>query len=71
MRTLFLTGGGGFIGSHLCARLVEDNRIVVYDNGTRDALRHTNLVDHPNLRYVKGDILDRALLAKSAAGACQ
>jgi len=38
-KRLFITGGGGFIGSTLCARLVEDNEIVIYDNGRRDALR--------------------------------
>lgn len=68
-KRLFLTGGGGFIGSHLCERLVETNRITVYDDGTRDALRYTRLLDHPNLTLVRGSVLDRDLLARSAHGA--
>lgn len=68
-KSLFLTGGGGFIGSHLCERLVETNRITVYDDGTRDALRYTRLLGHPNLTLVRGSVLDRELLARSARGA--
>ena len=57
-KRLFITGGGGFIGSTLCARLVEDNEIVIYDNGRRDALRHTDLAAHKNITLVRGDVLD-------------
>jgi len=31
-KTIFITGGAGFIGSTIIGRLVEDNQIVVYDN---------------------------------------
>jgi len=65
-KTVFLTGGGGFIGSHICARLIEANRLIVYDNGARDALRYTELSRHPNLTRVQGDILDREQLVRSA-----
>jgi nucleoside-diphosphate-sugar epimerase len=68
-KRLFITGGGGFIGSHLCERLVEDNRIVVYDSGLRDALRYTTLPRHPNLTLVRGDLLDKPRLEESARGA--
>jgi UDP-glucose 4-epimerase len=68
-RRIFITGGDGFIGSHVCERLVEDNRITVYSNSSRDALRHTSLRGHPHLKFVQGDILDKVLLAQSAKGA--
>ena len=32
-KTVFITGGAGFIASTLIARLVERNRIVVYEIG--------------------------------------
>jgi UDP-glucose 4-epimerase len=65
-KRVLITGGLGFIGSHLCERLVEANRVTVYDSGLRDALRFTSLEDHPHLRLVRGDIRDRARLLDGA-----
>ena len=46
--TLLLTGGAGFIGTALTRRLVEKNRVRVFDNLRRNALaeagRHTDVV---------------------------
>ena len=39
---VLITGGAGFIGSTLAARLVDDNRITIYDNFARDALSSTS-----------------------------
>jgi nucleoside-diphosphate-sugar epimerase len=69
-KRLFITGGGGFIGTTLCARLVEDNEIVIYDNGRRDALRHTDLARHKNVTLVRGDVLDYESVLKHMQG-CQ
>ena len=33
-KTIFITGGAGFIGSALAGRLVDRNRVVIYDNLT-------------------------------------
>ncbi len=57
-KRIFLTGGAGFIGTSLCARLVENNSLVILDNEHRNALRYTELAAHKNVRYVKGDVLD-------------
>jgi UDP-glucose 4-epimerase len=57
-KTIFITGGAGFIGSTLIGRLVENNRIVVYDNFVRNALKDKLFKSHPNLSIVQGDVLD-------------
>jgi dTDP-glucose 4,6-dehydratase len=67
-KKIFMTGGAGFIGSQLAKRLVEDNRIVVYDNLHRDALRYTNLRSHPNVSFIDGDVLDREHLISEVEG---
>jgi len=38
-KTIFITGGAGFIGSTLAGRLIEDNKIVILDNLSRDSLK--------------------------------
>src|SRR6185312_1741533 len=69
-KTIFVTGGGGFIGSTLCESLVEDNQVVIFDNGHRDALRYTKLADHKNVRFVRGDVLDPQAVDNAIKG-CQ
>jgi UDP-glucose 4-epimerase len=61
MRVL-ITGGAGFIGSHLADRLLErGDDVVVVDNyatGRRD-----NLEEHPQLRIVEGSIAETSVIA--------
>lgn len=64
-KTIFLTGGAGFIGSRLIGRLVEHNRIVVFDNMGRNALSALHYASHRNLEIKIGDVTDAAAL-KSA-----
>jgi UDP-glucose 4-epimerase len=67
---LLLTGGAGFIGSHLAERLVAaGNTVVIYDNLHRDSLQYTpGLCEHPALHMVAGDVLDAVSLQRAAAG---
>lgn len=61
---VLLTGGAGFIGSHLADRLVAKGlRTVVLDNLVlgREA-NLSQLAGHPQFRFVKGDILTPGLL---------
>jgi len=53
-----ITGGAGFIGSHLAERLLDDNEVVVYDNLHRNAIQFAHLDNHPNLTFIKGDVMD-------------
>lgn len=66
---IVVTGGAGFIASHIIDRLVKDNTIVVYDNLKRNALQYSPNQGHKNLTLVKGDVLDAAALDKALEGA--
>jgi UDP-glucose 4-epimerase len=68
-KRIVITGGAGFIGTTLARRLVDRNEIVAVDNLHRDALTHTDLVDHRNFTFQKGDILDAELIRELASGA--
>ena len=63
--SILITGGAGFIGSHLAERLLADgHRVVVIDDlstGRRENVEH--LLDHPSFRLEVGSILDETLLA--------
>jgi UDP-glucose 4-epimerase len=58
-KNIIVTGGMGFIGSHLTERLLEDNKVTVIDNeitGKIENIEH--LLDHKNLTLIKGSIVD-------------
>ncbi|MDR0894884.1 MAG: SDR family oxidoreductase [Prevotellaceae bacterium] len=58
MKTVLVTGGAGFIGSHLCTRLINEGHYVIcLDNlftGTRMNIMH--LKNNPNFEFVHHDI---------------
>jgi UDP-glucose 4-epimerase len=67
-----VTGGAGFIGSHLVDRLLDDGclQVVVLDNFTRGRL--DNLAQHradPRLRLLDGDVRDSSVVARAIRGA--
>ncbi|GIV96204.1 MAG: UDP-glucose 4-epimerase [Herpetosiphonaceae bacterium] len=68
-KTIFITGGAGFIGSTLAGRLIEANRIIIYDNFSRNALKDQAFRQHPHLRIIEGDVLDPDHLARSMQNA--
>ena len=54
-RTVLITGGAGFIGSHLADRLVKDgDRIVVIDNESTGYRENVPA----EATYIKGDVRD-------------
>ena len=59
-----ITGGSGFIGSHLTAALLKKgDSVVVLDNlSTGDAKNLKDLIANQNLEIVSGSILDNALV---------
>ncbi|RLB87429.1 MAG: nucleotide sugar epimerase [Deltaproteobacteria bacterium] len=58
---VLITGGAGFIGSHLADRLLErGDEVLVIDNYSTG--RRDNLEPHPKLEIVEGTIADRDLI---------
>ena len=70
MARCLVTGGAGFIGSHLTERLLElGHEVVVLDNlstGRQENLDHVK--DHPRLTIRNGSITDPVLLGESCVG---
>lgn len=69
MSTTLVVGGAGFIGSRVCARLLEEGaeRVRVFDNlssGSRD-----RLPDDARVELVEGDVKDLDALKAAAEGA--
>lgn len=68
-KTLFITGGAGFIGSTLAVKLMSENKIILYDNLSRNTLQYLSAKKKKNLNFVQGDILDYEKLVSQMAGA--
>lgn len=60
MKRAVVTGGAGFLGSHLCDRLLESSySVVCLDNlltGNPDNIAH--LMDHPYFRFINHDVTE-------------
>jgi UDP-glucuronate decarboxylase len=58
MKRILVTGGAGFLGSHLCERLLnESDEVICVDNfftGSRQTISH--LLNHPRLEVMRHDI---------------
>lgn len=67
-KKIMITGGAGFIASHLLDALSLNNKVILYDIFSRDALRYTDAEKKKDVVIVRGDVLDADLLTKSMAG---
>jgi UDP-glucose 4-epimerase len=66
---IFITGGAGFIGSTLAGELIEHNKVVLFDNLSRNSLKGKPYNNHPNLTLIQGDILDYSAVLEAMRGA--
>ena len=59
-KRILVTGGAGFLGSHLCDRLIQEgNDVICLDNlytGNKNNIRH--LLGHPYFEFIRHDIIE-------------
>jgi len=68
MRAFLVTGGAGFIGSHIAAALVErGDRVRVLDNLSTGHLSNMNSF-RDRIEFIEGDVTDAGLVAKAVQG---
>ena len=67
-RKFFVTGGAGFIGSTLIGRLIDKNKVVIFDNLARDSLKDKPFRNHANLTVIQGDVVDMDAVTRAMAG---
>lgn len=66
---ILITGGAGFIGSHIADALVERNEVVVLDNlstGRMKNIEHN--LGRNGFKFIKGDVRDIEIVRKAAGG---
>jgi UDP-glucuronate decarboxylase len=58
MKTVLVTGGAGFIGSHLCQRLSKNNKVICVDSLISGDLKNLeDLKKEKNFRFIKHNIV--------------
>ena len=67
---LLITGGAGFIGSHLAERLIEMGHFVIAldDLSTGTSSNIAQLEKNPNFEFIKGSMLDEKLIETLMSG---
>ena len=63
---IFITGGAGFIGTHLCKKLLELNHnVTIYDNFSNSSQENFVSEIKQKITLISGDILDNSKLVSS------
>ena len=55
-KNILITGGAGFIGSHIADELMENNDITIVDNLSTGNMKNLKTPEHENLTFVEADI---------------
>ncbi|MEM3556250.1 MAG: GDP-mannose 4,6-dehydratase [Candidatus Micrarchaeia archaeon] len=66
---ILVTGGAGFIGSHVADALVERNEVIVLDNLSTGKMRNIeHNLGRGGFKFIKGDVRDADAVRKAARG---
>ena len=57
-KEIVVTGGCGFIGSHIVGELLENNKVTIIDNLSSGKMENLENPNHENLTLIKEDLLD-------------
>jgi UDP-glucose 4-epimerase len=68
-KSILVTGGAGFIGSHLVDRLIESNHVTVFDNFSSGRMEFLEEhITYPNFSLIEGDLLHPASIESALEG---
>ncbi len=63
-KNVLVTGGAGFIGSHLCEELLKEARVICIDNLSNSSVQNIDhLLQYPDFEFIKSDASQPILLA--------
>lgn len=56
-KNVIVTGGAGFIGSHLCERLLQEAKVICIDDFSNSSIQNIDhLLQYPDFEFVKADV---------------
>jgi len=59
-KNILVIGGAGFIGAHLCERLLSESNVICVDNFVTSSENNINhLLRAPNFKFIKADITEK------------
>lgn len=62
MKTILITGGAGFIGSHLCKKLSLNNYIICLDNLFTGKIENIYGIPNVNIEFIRHDVIEPIML---------
>ncbi len=58
-KNILITGGAGFVGSHLCDELVKQSKVICIDNfSTGDEKNIDHLLSNPDFEFIRHDLCE-------------
>src|SRR5580704_2218501 len=66
-KKVLITGGAGFIGTHIAERLVERNEVTLFDVDLANALPYSRLANDSRVRKVQGDVRNAEALQEEVS----